>query len=200
MPEDIASRCPPRPSRTSSDGVECQLDEAIPVSFPVPQGLQSSSWDGHGPISSLSSLFSVSGSVSPSTSERIARCFPLETREMDSVGLRVVSVVSNEVPTLCSPRGACAERGENSNEVVDTGDAPLVLNDGGDDDDDSIRDEFEFRPSQSCSPRLTLWGDSVNTESNRPGGVRCGGLLEGIGGSGAALLIGRGGGDGVRLA
>jgi len=197
MPEDIASRCSPRPDRTSSDEVECQLGEAagvIPMSFLVSQGLQSSSWDGHGPISSLGSLFSVSGSVSPS---RIARCFPLETGEMDSAELRVVSVVSNEVPTLCSPRGA---RGENSKEVVDTGDAPLVLDDGGDDDGDSIRDEFGFRPSQSCSPRLMLWGDSVNTESNRPGGMRCGGLLEGIGGSGATLLIGRGGGDGVRLA
>jgi hypothetical protein len=116
---------------------------------------------------------------------------------MDAVRLGVVSVVSNEVPAPYSPSVVRAERGENSNEVVDRGDEPQVIEDSG--DDDSITDEFEFCSGASCHSKLALWGESANTESNRPVGARSGGLV-GIGDSGTAPPIGGGGGDGARLA
>lgn len=115
---------------------------------------------------------------------------------MDAVGLGVVSVVSNEVPAPCSRSVVRAECVENSNEVVDSGDEPHVLEEDG---DDSIRDEFKFGSWPSCSSKMAFWDDSANPESNRPGGARSGGLV-GIGDSDIAPLLGGGVGDGNLLA
>ena len=127
MPEDIASRCP---------SMACQIEGTAGATA---NSLVASHWvtllnqDGHESSSFPGSLLSVSVSVSTSNSERIARCFPLETRDIDVVGLGVVSVVSNEVlaPSVV--------RVEKSNEVVDAGDELPVSG-----DDDSLMAELKF--------------------------------------------------------